>query len=84
MSKAQFIAARGLIYDKEYDAARELLLTIDHPLAEEWLAKLDRIAPADGVVDSGSLAAATMPMPSAPAAATKELRLRHISAPASI
>ncbi len=45
MSKAQFLVARSLIKEENYEAARALLVTIDHPLAADWLAKLDRIAP---------------------------------------
>ncbi len=45
MSKAKFIAARELINEKQYDEARSILKTIDHPTATEWLRKLDEIAP---------------------------------------
>ena len=45
MSKQKLLAARELIKEKNYDEARAILKTIDHPTAKEWLAKLDRIAP---------------------------------------
>ncbi|NJL54974.1 hypothetical protein HC928_07145 [bacterium] len=38
--------ARQLIKEKDYDAARKILETIpEHPKAQEWLARLDEIAP---------------------------------------
>lgn len=46
MSKAKFDAARELIQEKNYPAARAVLQTINHPQAQQWLAKLDDIAPA--------------------------------------
>lgn len=45
MSKAKFDAAKQLIQKKQYDQARALLETVDHPTATKWLAKLDEIAP---------------------------------------
>ena len=51
MLKAKFAAARELIREKRYDAAREILLTIDHPTAREWLDKLaikERVPPKKG------------------------------------
>ncbi len=45
MSKIKFDAARELIQEKQYDAARAVLRTFDHPQATIWLAKLDQIAP---------------------------------------
>lgn len=45
MSRAKFEAARELIQEKCYDEARAILLTIDHPKADDWLTKLDEIAP---------------------------------------
>jgi hypothetical protein len=45
MSKAKFAAARELIKEKNYAAARAVLVSIDDPQALEWLAKLDKIAP---------------------------------------
>lgn len=44
--KEQFAKAKVLIEQKQYDKARALLITIDHPTANTWLAKLDVIAPA--------------------------------------
>jgi hypothetical protein len=45
MSKAKFDAAKQFIQVKQYDQARALLETIDHPTAAKWLAKLDEIVP---------------------------------------
>jgi hypothetical protein len=46
MSRMQFKVARQLIVEeKQYDAARVLLRGIDHPMARDWLAKLDKIDP---------------------------------------
>lgn len=39
--KAQFEAAKALIDAKQYNAARKLLRTINHPKAQEWIAKLE-------------------------------------------
>lgn len=46
VSDAKFAAARELIQEKRYDLARQLLKTIDDPKADQWLGKLERIAPA--------------------------------------
>lgn len=47
MSRAKFEAARELIQQRNYDAARAILETMPgEPRAIEWLAKLDRIGPA--------------------------------------
>lgn len=45
MSKTKMLAAREFIYDKNYDEARAILKTIDHPTARKWLVKLDKIDP---------------------------------------
>lgn len=46
MSRAKFEAARELIQQKNYAAARAILEAMpDEPRAIEWLAKLDQIAP---------------------------------------
>lgn len=46
MAEEKLERARQLIIDKEYDAARAILETIpEHPKAQEWLARLDEIAP---------------------------------------
>jgi hypothetical protein len=37
--------ARDLIRAKKYNQARRVLETVDHPLAEKWLDRLDEIAP---------------------------------------
>lgn len=44
MSKAKFEAAKELIQEKKYSEARTILQTIDHPLAKEWLAKVDALS----------------------------------------
>lgn len=59
MSKAKFDAARELIQEKHYDAARAVLRTIDHPQATSWLAKLQQIAPEDNPFEG--VVAATPP-----------------------
>lgn len=41
----RLIQARDLIKDKRYAEARQLLKSINHPKAKEWLAKLDTIDP---------------------------------------
>lgn len=45
MSKAKLVAARELIKEKKYNEARILLKSIDDPIAQDWLSKLDKIAP---------------------------------------
>ena len=45
MSNAKLTAARELIQEKNYDAARKILETMDDPTARRWLAQLDSIAP---------------------------------------
>jgi hypothetical protein len=45
MSKAKMERARELIQAKRYDEARNILETVNHPTAANWLAKLDEIAP---------------------------------------
>jgi hypothetical protein len=45
MSAEQFQEANTLIKNRQFEAARALLKTIDHPRAAEWLRKLDEIAP---------------------------------------
>ncbi len=44
MSKAKMEAARELIKEKQYDEARAILRTVNHPLAAEWIAKIDAIS----------------------------------------
>jgi len=43
MSKAKMEAARELIQEKKYVEARAILKTVDHPLATEWIGKIDQI-----------------------------------------
>lgn len=45
MSEAKLVAARELIQEKHYEAARAVLKTTNEPKAKEWLTKLDQIAP---------------------------------------
>lgn len=49
------LAASELIKEKRYAEARVILRTINDPLAREWLAKLDRIAPAKNAGTGGGL-----------------------------
>lgn len=42
--RAQLLLARKLILNKQYPEAYELLRTIDHPKAKEWMIKLDQSA----------------------------------------
>ena len=44
-TKASLERARDLIKAKRYDEARAILQPLDHPLAEQWLHKLDAVAP---------------------------------------
>lgn len=44
-TKQKLLKARGLIRQKKYNQARSILHQIEHPVAKEWLAKLDKIAP---------------------------------------
>ena len=41
--KEQMLQARELIRAKQYDQARAILVTVDHPKAREWLARIDQI-----------------------------------------
>lgn len=43
--KAQFYYIRRLIQQERYNDARYLLLQIEHPKADEWLEKLNRLDP---------------------------------------
>lgn len=45
MAKEQMEAARELIKAKRYNEARGILRNVDHPLAQEWLAKIDQLDP---------------------------------------
>lgn len=45
MSKIQFKVARQYIEDGNYDKAREILRTLEHPSAQKWLDKLDDLDP---------------------------------------
>jgi hypothetical protein len=53
MSKTRLLAAKELILNKQYDAARTLLETLpDDAIAQKWLQKLDEIAPKPLPLDS--------------------------------
>jgi hypothetical protein len=41
--KEQMLKAQDLIKAKRYDEARKILVKIDHPKAQEWLAKIDEL-----------------------------------------
>ena len=45
MSQDKMLQARDLIKQKRYAEARAILKTVNHPKAQEWLAKLDEIDP---------------------------------------
>lgn len=45
MAKEQLETAREMIKAKKYNEARGLLRTVDHPLASEWLDKIDQLDP---------------------------------------
>lgn len=45
MSNTKFRAAKELIQEEEYDAARAILETIDHATADKWLKRIDEIDP---------------------------------------
>lgn len=47
--KAQLAEAKDLISQKRFDEARYILSNLEHPVAKEWLAKLDKVAPASTV-----------------------------------
>jgi len=44
-AKEKMLKARELIQAKQYQDAREILYTVNHPTAQKWLAKLDEIDP---------------------------------------
>jgi len=39
--KEQMASAKAYIQNEQYDDARRILRTIDHPTAQQWLAKLN-------------------------------------------
>jgi hypothetical protein len=45
VSREQLDQAREYIRAKDYQSARKLLITINHPTATEWLKKLDQVDP---------------------------------------
>ena len=45
MSNVKFLAAKELIQEGNYDEARAILETIDHPTADKWLRKIDNLDP---------------------------------------
>jgi hypothetical protein len=50
-TKEKMLEARRLIQEKQYDQARAILRTVQHPTAEQWLAKLDAIAPEEPEIE---------------------------------
>ncbi len=44
-TKQALTQARDLIKQKRYDDARRILINVQHPLAEQWLEKIDQLAP---------------------------------------
>jgi len=44
MSTAKMEAARELIGEKKYAEARAVLITVNHPTAAEWVARIDAIS----------------------------------------
>jgi hypothetical protein len=50
-TKEKMLEARRLIQEKQYDEARSILRNVQHPTAEQWLAKLDAIAPEEPEID---------------------------------
>src|SRR5262245_24815228 len=47
-AKDDLLRARDLIKAKHYDEARAILKTIDHPTAQDWLNKINQVAPDSG------------------------------------
>ncbi len=45
-AKLRMMRAKKMIEAKRYEDARALLVTIDHPTADKWLAKLNSMSPA--------------------------------------
>lgn len=45
-TKRRMMRAKKLIEAQRYEDARALLVTIDHPTADKWLAKLNSMSPA--------------------------------------
>lgn len=45
MSKIKLQAAREYIQAKDYGNARNILKSVDHPIAREWEAKIDKLSP---------------------------------------
>jgi hypothetical protein len=43
--------AKSLIQQKRYDEARSVLRTVNHPLAQEWLGKIDKLDPPEAPWD---------------------------------
>src|SRR5258708_33140581 len=50
-SREKMEHARDLIKIGKYDDARTILRTVDHPLAVEWLRKIDLLSPLENVVE---------------------------------
>ena len=52
MSREKFLQAREHIQAKQYDEARTILQTINHPMAQHWLNRLDKLAPEAAISQS--------------------------------
>lgn len=68
MTREKMLAARQLIEEKNYMAARSILKTVDHPKAREWERRLDGIDASHTVFQSPARAAesASYPVPPRP------------------
>ena len=42
MSREKMLQARELIQAKRFDEARQILVTIDHPKAKQWLDRIEK------------------------------------------
>lgn len=76
MSKERMLQSKTLIQQKRYDEAYEILITVDHPKAEEWMAKIEQMSgrthnafshpshdPFDGATPSGAASIYTWGQP---------------------
>ena len=55
MAREKLVRARELIEQQRYAEARTILLSIDHPVAQKWLDRLDEIAPEEVIVTEAPL-----------------------------
>jgi len=67
MSRETMEQARALIQARQYDEARALLVTVDHPKAVEWIEKIDALlAQADDPFEKPKRALVVEPAPITP------------------